>query len=263
MSTGQDAERDRVKPLRVAISLAALVLCWELGARGLADDDVLPPPSAVWAVMVAEAASGELARHMGATLARVVAAFGLALAIGTAIGAALGRWRALDRWVDPWVVVFLNLPALVLIVLAYLWIGLNETAAIAAVAANKTAMVIVIVREGVRTLDPAVAEMARVYRMGWWARLRHVVAPQMAPFLATAVRNGLAIIWKIVLVVEFLGRSNGVGFQIHLYFQLFETAYVLAYSLSFVGVMLAIEYLIVQAVEGRASAWRRAGRAQA
>lgn len=259
----QYSERDPLKALRVVISLAALVVCWELGARALGDVDVLPAPLQVWAVMGAEAASGELWLHMGATLARVAAAFGLALGLGTLIGAVLGRWPSVDRWVDPWVVVFLNLPALVLIVLAYLWIGLNETAAIAAVAANKTAMVIVTVREGVRTLDPAVAEMARVYRMGPLARLRHVVAPQMAPFMATAVRNGLAIIWKIVLVVEFLGRSNGIGFQIHLYFQLFETVYVLAYALSFVGVMLVIEYVIVQAVEGRASAWRRAGRAPA
>ena len=70
------------------------------------------------------------------------------------------------------------------------------------------------------------------------------------------MRNGLAIIWKIVLVVEFLGRSDGVGFQIHLYFQLFETSYVLAYSLSFVAVMLAIELVLLQPLERRAEAWR-------
>ena len=76
--------------------------------------------------------------------------------------------------------------------------------------------------------------------------------------MAASTRNGLAIIWKIVLVVEFLGRSNGVGFQIHLYFQLFEVGYVLAYSLSFVGVMLAIEYLVLQTWERRTTRWRRA-----
>ena len=233
-------------------------MLWELGARHLADADILPSPLAVWQVFWMETQSGEMALHVSATLGRVMAAFAIALVAGSVIGAILGRYAWLDRWLDPWVVFFLNLPALVVIVLAYLWIGLNETAAIVAVAANKTAMVIVTVREGVRTLDPALAQMAKVYRMPFGARLRHVVIPQLAPFLATAVRTGLAIIWKIVLVVEFLGRSNGVGFQIHLYFQLFETAYVLAYALSFVAVMLVIEYVLVQAVEGRASAWRRA-----
>jgi NitT/TauT family transport system permease protein len=44
----------------------------------------------------------------------------------------------------------------------------------------------------------------------------------LALHFAASARAGLALIWKIVLVVEFLGRSNGIGFQIYLYFQLFE-----------------------------------------
>jgi NitT/TauT family transport system permease protein len=80
----------------------------------------------------------------------------------------------------------------------------------------------------------------------------------MQPYIFAAMRNGIAIIWKIVLVVEFLGRSDGIGFQIHLYFQLFETGYVLAYALSFVALMLAIEYLGFAGWERRSTAWRRA-----
>ena len=154
------------------------------------------------------------------------------------------------------VAVFLNIPALVVIVLCYLWIGLNEVAAITAVAVNKTAMVTVTIREGVRTLDPKVGEMAHSFRMSYGARLRHVVLPQLWPFIASSTRNGLAIIWKIALVVEFLGRSNGVGFQIHLYFQLYEIGYVLAYALSFVFLMLLSEYGLLQRIERRATKWR-------
>ena len=62
-----------------------------------------------------------------------------------------------------------------------------------------------------------------------------------------------------VLVVEFLGRSTGVGFQIHLKFQLFDIAGVLAYALAFVAVMLAIDTFAVQPVERRANRWRRGG----
>ena len=68
----------------------------------------------------------------------------------------------------------------------------------------------------------------------------------------------MALIWKIVLVVEFLGRSNGVGFQIHLYFQLFDVGMVLAYALSFILVMLAIEKAVLQPWERRVSRWRTA-----
>jgi len=159
---------------------------------------------------------------------------------------------------DPWLVVFLNLPALVLIVLCYLWIGLTETAAIAAVTLNKIPNVTTIIREGAKALDPNLRAMSLVFKVPKGDFLHHIVIPQLAPFIAAAARSGIAVIWKIVLVVEFLGRSNGVGFQIHLYFQLFDVAMVLVYSLSFIAIMLAIEWVLLQPLEHRARRWRDA-----
>ena len=148
--------------------------------------------------------------------------------------------------------------ALVLIVLCYLWIGLNETAAIIAVTLNKIPNVTTIIREGGRALDPNLKAMGQVFAMRRGTYLRHVVLPQLSPFIAAAARSGIAVIWKIVLVVEFLGRSNGVGFQIHLYFQLFDVAMVLVYSLSFIAVMLLVEWLVLQPWERRVRRWRDA-----
>ncbi|WP_244430351.1 ABC transporter permease [Roseivivax halodurans] len=244
-------------PATLPLSLCALVVIWMLAAWINADAELLPGPVEVLGIVREELASGELLHHVAWTLWRVVAGFSLAMLGGLAIGFALGRSDTVDAWFGPWVIVALNVPALVVIVLCYLWIGLNEVAAIAAAAFNKTAMVAVNIREGVRALDPRLSDMARVFRMSALARLRHVILPQLWPFLAASTRNGLAIIWKIVLVVEFLGRSNGVGFQIHLYFQLFEVGHVLAYSLTFVAVMLAIDVALLQTWERRTTRWRR------
>lgn len=240
------------------ISIAGLVLLWWLGSLTLRDPSLLPDPLTVAGLIGREAASGALPYHLTATLARVVAAFILSMCIGMAIGLFMGRNERADRWLDSWLITFLNLPALVTIVLCYLWIGLNEAAAIAAVAVNKIPMVAAMIREGARALDPELDAMAKIYRMTPWARFRHVHLPQLAPHSASAARAGVALIWKIVLVVEFLGRSNGVGFQIHLYFQLFDVGMVLAYSLSFIVVMLAIEKLLLQPWERRAARWRTA-----
>ena len=241
----------------VLTSLVGLVVLWAVAAWIRADTTILPTPPEVWAIVMTEAASGELGRHMAATIRRVAFAFSLAMGFGLVIGIAMGLHAGLIRSFGAWLVVLLNIPALVVIVLCYLWIGLNEVAAITAVALNKTAMVAVTIREGVHALDPKLAEMARAFRMSRGSRLWHVILPQLWPYIASSTRNGLAIIWKIVLVVEFLGRSNGGGFQIHLYFQLFDTATVLAYALAFTGVMLSIEYGLVQQWERRSSAWRR------
>ena len=90
-------------------------------------------------------------------------------------------------------------------------------------------------REGARALDPGLAEMAQSFRMTRWRTLRHVMLPQLTPYFFAAARSGLALIWKIVLVVELLGRSNGVGFQIQIYFQLFDVTLILAYTLAFIA----------------------------
>ena len=241
-----------------ALSLLGLLLVWVVAAALTADPSVLPQPWALIRPFLAEMASGELPYHLAHTLLRVVLAFVFAMSLGLVLGLVMGRFEAVNRWLDPWLVVFLNLPALVLIVLCYLWIGLNETAAIAAVTLNKVPQVTTVIREGARALSPDLDAMARVYRMPASTRLRHVLLPQLAPFIAAAARSGIAVIWKIVLVVEFLGRSSGIGFQIHLYFQLFDVAMVLVYALSFIAVMLAVEWLVLQPWERRVRRWRAA-----
>ena len=99
-------------------------------------------------------------------------------------------------------------------------------------------------------------DMAQVFRMGPWVRLRHVVLPQLAPYLAAAARSGLSLVWKIVLIVELLGRPNGVGFEIGVAFQLFDVTKILAYALAFCAVMLVIETFLVQPLERHVSRWR-------
>lgn len=239
------------------LSLGGLVAFWAGLAALRADPVILPGPVAVARIFVTEAVSGRLGAAVADTMLRVAISFGLAMVIGSVLGILLGRHPKLDAWAAPWVTVFLNLPALVLIVLCYLWIGLNELAAITAVTLNKTAMVLVTMRQGVRGFDPALDDLAQVSRLSFAARLRHVVLPQLAPWFALSARSGIAVIWKIVLVVEFLGRSSGVGFRIHLYFQQFQTAHVLVYALAFVAVMLVVEHLLLAPWEARANRWRQ------
>ena len=85
-----------------------------------------------------------------------------------------------------------------------------------------------------------------------------VVLPQLSPYLAAAGRSGLAITWKIVLIVELLGRPDGVGFALNLFFQNFDVTGILAYGLGFALLMLLIEAAALQPWERRANAWRRA-----
>ena len=237
------------------VSFASILLLWAALAQ-LSDPRHLPGPLPVAEMIFSEARSGELFLALGATLARVAASFAIAMGLGSALGYLMGRCRIADDILDPWLVVLLNVPALVVIVLAYVWAGLNEAAAVGAVALNKLPGAMVLAREGARAQDPALDEMAQAFRVSRRARLRHVVLPQLAPYLAASARSGLALVWKIVLIVELLGRPNGVGFEIGVAFQLFDVTRILAYALAFVVVMLVVETLLVQPLERHVSRWR-------
>ncbi|WP_407155784.1 ABC transporter permease [Bradyrhizobium sp. STM 3557] len=237
------------------LSFVLFLATWWIAAL-LAGSAKLPPPLIVFTTMIAEARSGALFLHLSATLARVVLAFTLAMSIGSAIGYLMGRSKLANRLGDPWLILLLNLPALVVIVLAYIWAGLTEAAAIAAIAINKLPTAVVTLREGTRALDPALDEMAQVFAFSRWRTFRHVLLPQLAPYIAAAARSGLSLVWKIVLVAELLGRPNGIGFEIGVAFQLFDIPLLLAYSLSFAAVVLVIEAVLVQPFELRVSRWR-------
>jgi NitT/TauT family transport system permease protein len=244
--------------LNVAVrlfSLGVLLAAW-YAASQFVSSRLLPSPQTVALALGSEAASGALAFNLSVTLARVAVSFAIAMALGTVLGVWMGRHRFADQLADPWLVALLNLPALVIIVMAYVWAGLNEPAAIVAVALNKLPNATVTVREGARSLDRQLDEMAQVFNMGRWTQLRHVLLPQLAPYLAAAARSGLSLVWKIVLIVELLGRPNGVGFEIGVAFQLFDVTRILAYAIAFVLVMLAIETFLVQPVERHVSRWR-------
>ena len=139
--------RDRGRLLVSAVSLLAFFAVWALAAW-IAQSRHFPDPLAVGERIVAETASGQLPFHVGVTLARVAASFVLAVVIGSAIGFAMGRSSRLNLFFDSWLILFLNLPALIVIILCFLWFGLNEAAAITAVALNKIPNVAVIIREG-------------------------------------------------------------------------------------------------------------------
>ena len=150
------------------LSFAVLLATWWIASL-FAGEAKLPPPPTVLTAMIEEARSGDLFFHLGVTLLRVALAFTLAMTLGAAIGYLMGRVRLADRLGDPWLILLLNLPALVVIVLAYIWAGLTEVAAIAAIAARPGVMRVFRsedVRDAAKAKDPLLRAAALSYFPG-------------------------------------------------------------------------------------------------
>ena len=240
--------------LRIA-SICVFFLTWELSSRFL-EVDLLPGPENVFEKIIEEFESNELFFHTLITLKRVFLSFIIAMFIGSFFGIFMGRREKLNVFLDDWLVLGLNVPALVIIILSYVWFGLNEVAAILAVSLNKIPMVAVIMREGARSLEKDYIDVGKFYKIPKKKFFMKILLPQLYPYILSSARSGLSLIWKIVLVVELLGRSDGVGFKLYGFFQFFDIAGILAYTLVFVLLIIFVEFIIVRPFEKRISMWK-------
>lgn len=238
-------------------SLPFLLAIWHVLAI-VVQHRLFPTPVTVFAELIDLAVNGSLVSDLTKTILRAAWAFVIAMIVGTALGLILGRLRHVDRLFGPWVVVGLNVPAIVVAITCYIWLGLTETALILAVVINKTPLVITTMREGVRNLSVDFDELASVYRFSPGRYVTRILAPQLMPYLLTAARTGLSLIWKIVLVFEVLGSDGGVGFRVGVLFQFFDIAGILAYTIAFIMVVLVFEYGVMRPLERSILGWRMA-----
>lgn len=218
----------------------------------------LPGPVPVFAFIGHDLIHGDMLYNIGMTLWRSVAAFFIAMVFGCWLGLWLGRSRRADRVLMPWVLFFQNTPLIVIGALFFIWFRSTEWTAIAAAVIGKFPNNTIIVRDGVRTFDPALDEIASIYRFSFMSRLRDVLWPQAVPFVVVAARSGIGVVWKIVIVIELFGLSSGVGFEIYTHFQLVETVPILGYSVAFTILMLLLELVILQPLDDYARRWRPA-----
>ncbi|MDC0932812.1 ABC transporter permease [Arcobacteraceae bacterium] len=237
-------------------TLILLIVLWQIIATIL-KLNTLPTPIEVLISMYEHSFDGELFYHLGITLYRVFIAFVIAMIIGVFFGILMGRYKSIDKNLDFLLIFGLNLPALVTIILCYIWFGLSDFSAILAVIINKVPTVIVTIREGCKAVNYELLEISKVYRLSRYDTFTKIYLPQIYPYIMASARSGLSLIWKIVLVVELLGRSEGMGFQLSMFFQFFDITSILAYSFSFIIVILLIENFLIQPIERRMTHWRK------
>jgi NitT/TauT family transport system permease protein len=172
-------------------------------------------------------------------------------------GILMGRHPIADRLLDAWLITALNLPALVVMALCYVWFGLTDVAAILAVTIGKIPLVATIMREQIRSIDRSLIEVGRAFQLKRRRIFFRIYLPQLYPGLFASARSGLALIWKLVLVVELLGRPNGVGFEIRTLFNYFDIAGILAYAFAFIAIMLTLDWVVLVPLQQRITGWRR------
>lgn len=190
-----------------------LVLAWQVFSNlGVIPGRLLPSPLEVLRAAVRGAASGELFVHLGVSAARASAGLAIGATTGLVLGLATGLSRTAQLVLDGPLQMLRAIPPLSMVPLVILWFGLGESGKVFIVAVTTVFPVYLNTFHGVRSVDPQLIEMARVYDLRGLAFYREVVLPGALSSILVGLRFALGLAWFVMIVAESAGALRGLGY---------------------------------------------------
>ena len=179
----------------------------------------------------------------------------ISIAIAVPLGLFIGGVRVVDRVAAPYVWAIYTTPRLILMPLVLLWVGINDTARVVIIVLSAVPATMVVVMEGVKTVDNSLLRAARSFGAGRFARFRFVVLPATVPFVATGIRMGVSRGLIGLFIGELFTAANGIGYIITLAGKTFNSARTYGMLLIFILFCVAMVGLS-QLLERKVSVWR-------
>ena len=239
--------RDKLLRVLRAVAVATFwLVVWIVGCY-LANRKLLLPLPYPWDVVQALwRLMGEMAfwSVVGTSLMRIVAGFLAALLVGIPLAMLTARFSALHALLAPVLSVVRAAPVASFIFVAFLWIRAEEMPVFIAFL-----MVVPLVwgnvRQGIQQTDGDLLEMAQVFRLSRWDRLRYIRLPAVRPYVQAAVSTGFGFAWKAGIAAEILcWPKDSIGYHIAAAKNLVETADVFAWTAVVVLLSVVLEWLL-------------------
>ena len=220
---------------------------------------LLPPPDAVLKAGIAMAMSGELARHILASLSRVVQGFLIAALSGVLIGTLVGRSRVLEDLVEPTVELLRPIPPLAFLPMMVLWFGIGEASKVGFIAYAAFFPIFTTTLEGIKYVDPLLIRAAASLGATERDIFRYVVVPAALPNIITGLRIGFGLSFFVIVAAEFIAADSGLGFLINDA----RTFFLVSNMLLGAAVIGAIGFafnIVLRRLEARLLRWRKDAR---
>ena len=191
-----------------------LLVGWDLGFRtGLFHTALFPSPERVISAAVRLWQNGELQRDLAISTWRALMGFAIGASVGFALGLLNGLLRLGEELLDTTVQMVRNIPHLALMPLAILWFGIDETTKVFLVALGVFFPIYLNTFHGIRSIDPDLIQMGRIYGLTRWQLFRHIIFPGALPSILNGVRFSLGLMWLTLIVAETVASSSGIGYM--------------------------------------------------
>jgi NitT/TauT family transport system permease protein len=194
--------------------IVGLLLIWEFSAGNLFNEFWSSRPSLIGARLLTLFASGEIWRHLDATVSEALLGLLLGALVGTPIGIALAKYRHAAEIVDPFVMGLYGLPRVALAPMFILWFGISLLAKVMMSFSMVVFVFILNVTEGIRTVDPDMVDLMRTMRAPKSYILRKVTIPSIVPWLIASFRIGIGLSLVGAVVGELIGANRGLGWYV-------------------------------------------------
>lgn len=248
--------RDRLERLLFVVSPIIFIAAWEIAVwLGWVDKRFFPRPTLVMVELGSMVQSGELPKHVMDTLVRI----GIAFVVGAIAGVAVGLAMGLSRWVRaalmPMVAAIYPLPKIAIFPLILLIFGLGETSKIVTVAISVFFQVLFPTLLGVTGIPRIYLDAGKNFGARGMDLYLKIALPGALPAILSGCRVALGVALIVIVSVEFIGSSTGVGYLIWNSWQLFNV------NRMFVGLMTAallgyLAALLLDKLEKRLVPWR-------
>jgi NitT/TauT family transport system permease protein len=234
-----------------------LTLAWEGMALWLASP-LVPRVDTIYRELQHITEKGFVFREIGITFFRMSLGFLVALAIALPLGILTAVSKTAARFVEPGLILGLTVPGLVWALLCVIWFGVSLASPVISVALGVLPSLVISVQQGIRSLSLEIVEMAHVFRFTRRTLLWRIWLPLLYSFLITGCRLGFSIAWKVIVLAEIFGMSNGVGYQLNAQFSSQNVEGVIAWTLAFWLAMLVVEHALFAPLERHSTRWKKA-----
>lgn len=241
------------KTLWTLFTAAFWLAAWQAAAMIVGQELLIPSPLLVLERLISLCAQWEFWKSALFSMGRVLAGYGLGLALGLLLGLLTAFFPALHRLFSPLLAVIRATPVASFIILVLVWFATGSVPVF-------ICMLMVLgvtwgnVAEGIHSADPRLLEMASVYRLSFFQKLRAIYLPSMRPFFSAAAFSSIGLAWKAGIAAEVICRPEfSIGRELYQSKIYLETPDLFAWTALVIALSMALEKLFLRLFKRRSS----------
>jgi NitT/TauT family transport system permease protein len=244
------------KMIYTAAGVVFIIVIWHLMSM-IFSEFVVASPAATAGALWKLACEGELWRHFGYSLARLLIGVGTGAFIGVSLGILAGLNSRIQSFLEPLRWTIMTVPAIIITVLAMLWFGMGSIQVIFMTAVITLPINYVNTLEGMLAVDKRIMEMACVYRIPFGLRLRRIYLPGIGASIMAGLTLAAGIGVRASILAEFMGARNGIGHNLFLSWSFLDTPSLFAWIIAAFILLGLVEFAALRPVRNRLSRWKR------